>query len=432
MVLTEFPIHVDQLCVGVYVRLDLQGKRNPFLRSSFKIKNEKQIEKIRKLGLTHVNCDLSKSDQLPIPAENLPGRSPAPIPSPSAQSAPKTPVSAELLGLKKETIERNKERKAAFARCEKKYDEAVSSVVTILRRASGRAADAAAEASKVVEAMVGTFLSDRDVVVNLMSSKPTEEKKNYHALNVTVLSMMVGKEVNLNAQHMHSLGMGALFHDIGKGRVNIKHMERGKATTVRRAEESQYREHPQRGENIVADMPDFPKAARGVVLQHHEAVDGSGFPARLAADKISPLARIVAVVDAYDNLLGESDAEGQRTPHEALKIMYATKKGLLDERILGLFIRLMGVYPAGCVVQLSNGMIGMVVSTNPRKATRPSVMIYHPDIPKKEALIVDLTVETELEIKKNLKPESLGKEVFAYLSPSRQISYYADTLPEGG
>ena len=241
MVLTEFPIHVDQLCVGVYVRLDLEGKRNPFLRSSFKIKNEKQIEKIKRLGLSHVYCDLSKSDQLPIPTEDVRGKAANTPPVPTAQQVPKTPVSAELLGLKQETIERNKERKAAFVRCEKKYEQAVSSVVTILRRASGRAADAAGEASKVVEAMVGTFLSDRDVVVNLMSSKPTEEKKNYHALNTTVLSMMVGKEVNLNAQHMHSLGMGALFHDIGKGRVNIKHMERGKATTVRRAEESQYR-----------------------------------------------------------------------------------------------------------------------------------------------------------------------------------------------
>ncbi|MBG0777722.1 MAG: DUF3391 domain-containing protein [Desulfovibrionaceae bacterium] len=431
MALTEYPISIDQLCEGLYIRLEgLEGRRNPFLRKSFKIKNRAQIDKIRELGLTHVICVLSKSDQLPVPPEKQ--RGPARRGSRAEPERPKTPVSAEILGLKEETIRKNKERKLAFAKCEKRYDQTVSAVVALLRRASGRAADAVGQASQVVGAMVDTFLAERDVLVNLMSSKPTEEQKNYHALNVTVLAMMLGKEVRLNGKALHVLGMGALFHDIGKGRVPIRSLKGGKATTMDQALQRHYMRHPIEGAELLGEMIDFPRQALPLVQQHHEALNGSGFPKGLSGKDVSPLAQLLAVADQYDNLLNQAGPDrATRTPHEALKAIYA-RKATLDEKILSLFIRTLGVYPPGCVVKLSNGVIGMVVSTNTARATRPTVLIHHPDIPKKEALMVDLAIETELEIVQNLRPETLSKDVFAYLSPSRQINYYADNAPAGG
>lgn len=390
------------------------------------IKSEKQIDRIRELGLTHVTCVLSKCDTLPVPLEEAEGRREKSA-APEAPKA-KTPISREILGLKRETIERNRERRAAFARCEKKYDRAVSQVVTILRRASGKSDDAVSEASVVVGALVDTFLSDRDVVLNLMSSKPQDEQKNYHALNVTVLSMMVGRDLKLGSEAMTLLGMGALFHDIGRGRVPIQMLDKGRATSMNRIVAEHMKQHPVTGARLAEELASFPPQAVPVILQHHEALDGSGYPHGLRGKSLHPLARIVAVTNAYDNLLNDREKSEALTPHEAIRRIYASGKSRFDERVLGTFIRCMGVYPPGTVVKLSNGAHGMVTVTNPANAARPCVLIYHPEVPKAEALIVDLTVEDGLNVSETLRPEALPKEIFNYLSPSRSINYYADTV----
>lgn len=432
MSLTEYPIHVNQLQPGVYIRIDAKGVKSPFFRDSFKIKTQAEIDKIKGMGLTHVVCVLSKSDSLPIPPEDaglVERKQPA---AAKAAPAPKTPVSREILGLKSETIEKNKERRARFAKCERQYEETMGKVVALLRRVTGRSDEAMAEAAKVVDAMVATFVSERDVMVNLMSSKPQDEQKNYHALNVTVLSLMLGRELKLGPKPMHLLGMGALFHDLGKGRVPME-MVHGKATSMNTAFKQHYLHHPEQGARLARDMPSFPKKALDILAQHHERQDGSGFPARLKGDAIFVLARIVAITDRYDKLINPENVGAPTpeplTPHLALKRMYAEDKGKLDHQMLPVFIRTMGVYPPGTVVKLSNGVYGMVVNVNPKKATRPGVLIHHPEIPKKEALMVDLGIEEELDIAATVRPEDLPREVFAYLSPSKSINYYADAAP---
>ncbi|TVM36003.1 HD-GYP domain-containing protein [Oceanidesulfovibrio marinus] len=425
---TEYPISVDQLCVGVFIRLEDSDATAPLLwRQGFKITSEKQIEKLKNIGLTEVIAVLNKSDRFPLPAD--PG--PRPEPQPAKKEAFKTPVSRELSSLKEETLRRNKERRERFKRCETQYDASVSRVAQLLRQVSAKSEDAAKEASGVVSAMVDTFLADRDVLVNLINSQPTEELRHYHALNVCVLSLMMGKELQLSGEHMHALGMGALLHDVGKGRMPVSQLSRGRATVMKHAVEKYYQQHPALGAKIAQDLPLFPPQGVPVILHHHEAMDGSGFPQGLAGNQISSLARVVTIADIYDNLcnigISEED-ESPLTPHEALKHIYNKRRNAVDSRMLSVFVRCIGVYPPGTVVQLSNGLVGMVVSINPLKSSRPAVMVYHAEIPKKEALIVDLRIEEELLIDKTIRPEELPREIFKYLSPSRKIGYYADSV----
>jgi len=445
MSFSEYPIHIDQICIGLFIKSEAGASET--LRKGLKIKNNKQIEAIKRSGMTHVTCILNKSDSLPIPIASIGNNKGVAPEAGSKQKTPvsaapqkengktpmfKTPVSKELLGLKQETLERNKERKKRFAKCEKNYDASVGAVAALLRRVSGRSEEAARQAGEVVDGLVDTFLSERDVLVNLISTKPKEEKGHYHALNVTVLSMMIGKELGFDGKTMHALGMGALFHDVGKGRMPISELSRGKATSMKYAVQKYYEQHPVMGAKIAADMPDFPRLSLKIILQHHETLNGQGFPSKLAGNEIIPLARIVSLVNLYDNLCNKNDPNESYTPHETLKYIFSNKKKELDNRILALFIRSIGIYPPGTVVQLSNGLLGMVVSTNINKSTRPSVMIYHPEIPKKEALLIDLAVEEDLEIRKTLHPDELQRQVFSYLSPSRQVMYYADNGPGPG
>ena len=434
MAYTEYPIQIGQLVIGLFIRLELKGKKNPFRKEAFKIKTEKQIRTIEALGLEHVICVLEKSDRMPPSPEGHARRADgktAPTEAPQAKKGEKTPVSVQLLGLKKETIERNKERRKRYRKVEKRYDSTMSSVVTILRRASGRSGEAAEEASQLINSLVETFLAEQDTMINLMSSKPSEEAKYYHALNVTVLSMLVGKALGFKNDIMHALGLGAMFHDIGKGRVPMQAVGKVGATSLNKAAAKYYKEHPVIGARLVNDFSQFPRLATQIVLQHHELMDGAGYPKGLKGDAISPLARVVTVVDAFVSLINDRRAEKLMTPHQALKHLYATMRSKLDARVLATFIRSMGVFPPGTVVKLSNGQYGMVTALNPASASRPVVLMYHPEIPKNEALMVDLVVEDELQIAETFRPEDLPRDVFSYLSPSRNINYYAEAVTKG-
>ena len=159
---------------------------------------------------------------------------------------------------------------------------------------------------------------------------------------------------------------------------------------------------------------------------HHELYDGSGYPNRLKGDAINLLARIVGIANYYDELCNPANILTAMTPHEALATMFAKLRTKFDSRLLQIFVRCLGVYPPGTVVQLSNGVIGMVATINTAKPMRPMVVVYDQEIPKEEALLVDLEADAEVNIAKALRPGQLPREIYTYLNPRKQVSYYFD------
>lgn len=455
MPVTEYPIDVQQVCIGLFVRLDEKGGEDdvvrwPFPRKALKITDEGMINALKVSGVRHLLVVLDKSDGMPLPLP-LPNPGPAPAGSagadeganPAGGGAPRaaapgfrTPVSAELKALKRETLERNRERHSRYSQCEAQYTKSVAQVAALIRRVSGKSADAADEAAQVVRSLAQTFLAERDVLLNVITTKSQEDRQHFHSLNVTVLSMMVGADLGLDEAALNALGMGALLHDIGKGRMPATSLQGGQLQ-LKLAIKKYYQQHPLVGARLAADFPNVPRAALPIILQHHEAMDGSGFPKGASGEGVHRLARIVTVVDRYDNLCmqgGQQDEPREQEdgliPHLAMKHLFNRSRAKLDELCLSTFIKCMGVYPPGSVVQLSNGLFGMVVSTNPKRAARPSVMVYHPEVPRMEALIIDLSIEDGLEIRKCLRPDDLPRSAFKYLSPGRQLGYYADAAPQ--
>jgi hypothetical protein len=106
--------------------------------------------------------------------------------------------------------------------------------------------------------------------------------------------------------------------------------------------------------------------------------------------------------------------------------MFGQQKLLFDVELLALFIRCLGVYPPGTVVELTNGAVGMVMSVNPKNQLNPSVVLYDPDVPKKEALIVDLADEADLRVEKSIRLSHLPQQIIEYLSPRTRITYFVE------
>jgi hypothetical protein len=114
------------------------------------------------------------------------------------------------------------------------------------------------------------------------------------------------------------------------------------------------------------------------------------------------------------------------TPHEALSMMFAKHRARFDPKLLQIFIRCLGVYPPGTIVQLSNNMTGMVTTVNTAKPMRPMLVIYDAGVPRNEAIMVDMEREPDLQIVNAIRPAQVPPEIYAYLSPRKRVSYYFD------
>ena len=416
----EYRISVDQLRPGVFIRLEKTSWfDHPFLFNNFKIKDDKQIALLKKLGITKLICIPEKSDVLPLrPTEKRTQKVEEEEKNLSQETID------HLWEVKRERTERLKEKKLHIAECEERFSACIKTFNNILKGMLSGNFHSVEEALAFVDRLSEYFLADRESTLHLMNIMDQAESAYSHPMNVAVLSMMVGKEAGLDREDMTILGMGALFHDIGKSRIPKKILKkRGELT---KPEQQIIAQHSAFGASMLADIDIFPKAAARIVAHHHERMDGSGEPEHLKGDAIDKLARIVAIADAYDNHCNHPAPTKSLTPYLALSYMFGQQKQLFDVEVLALFIRCLGVYPPGTVVQLSNGAIGMVMSVNPKNQLNPSIVLYDSGVPKKEALIVDLADEPDLRVEKSIRLAHLPQEIFEYLSPRARITYFID------
>jgi len=411
----EQRIGIEQVRVGLYIRLD-SWTDHPFLFSSFKIRSEKQVQHLRSLGISHVLYDSSKSDSVPLP----PPKASAPPPPPS----PPDPEMEAMWAEKRKRREQLSRQREALGRCERQFAAGASTVKSLLRNLFSRPDESVQQAQALVSDMVDSMLADKDVALHLVNTKAGDENAYYHALNVTMLSLVLAKEAQLGAEEMRALGLGTLLHDIGREKIPSQILLNKAPWT--KAELSFYQQHVTYGVDMAQRLPGMPAAALDVIAMHHELLDGSGYPGRLAGEQIGRLARIACIANAFDHYCNRINPAESMTPAEAIAFMFKKEPGKYDPVLLQLFVRCMGIYPPGSVVQLNNGQIGLIMSVNPGRLLHPSLLIYDPDVPKEEALWLDMREAPELSVAKTLRPAELDMAVIAYLDPRTRISYFTE------
>ncbi|MGQ9861543.1 MAG: HD-GYP domain-containing protein [Thiobacillaceae bacterium] len=419
MSLSEVRISVDQLREGLYIRLDT-WMNHPFIFNSFKIRNAKQIEALRAAGIREVTCIPARSDSEPLPPVGA-----GSAPEKTVESATKTdPELAAMWREKQARRQKVAELRAAIAQCEQRFNKSVGSVKSLLKGLFAKPQESVGQAKALVSDMVDSLLTEKEVVIHLMSSKAGDENAYYHALNVTVLALLLAKEAGLSAEEMRDLGLGCLLHDIGKERVPSQILL--KRTPWTAAEYHFYQQHVIYAVEAVQRLPNVTPGAMEVIALHHEMLDGSGFPARLTSERIGKLARIAAIVNAYDNHCNRVNPADSLTPAEALAHMFKHQREQFDPFLLKLFIRCMGVYPPGSIVQLNNDAIGLVVSVNPDRLLQPTILLYDAAIPREEAVFFELDEAPDLAIVKTLRPAELKPAVHEYLNPRARVNYFLE------
>jgi len=405
-------VTMDQLRVGLYIYLDLRWFEHPFTFSQFKIKTEEQIRTIRGLGLSSVRYDPAQSDAAPEAR-----------PAPAAPPPPASDVISQALAAKQALIERIKVQREAAARIENAFIDTAKTVREIDKNIFSHPAETVRNAKQLVDQIAESILCAQELAIHVMGDKMGGEDLYFHSLNVTMLALMVARDLGLPPEAVGVLGIGALFHDIGHKEIPSQILLKTEPLTS--AERHLFEMHCQYGVELGKRL-EFAPAVLAIIHDHHELYDGSGYPRQLQGEKIGLLARIVAICNHYDELCNPPNIAAALTPHEALSIMFARLRSKFDPKLLQVFIRCLGVYPPGTIVQLSNGVIGMVATVNTAKPMKPMVVVYDAEVPKDEAILVDLERDTDLNIAKAIRPLQVPIEIYNYLSPRKRVSYYFD------
>lgn len=412
-------IDVSQLQVGIYVHLDLGWMDHPFTLSNFKVKDEEQISLIKKTGLKKLRYDPKRSDCLPLPIIVD-----APKPSIEATEAITNPNVADIVSNAANTQKmRLKELHHAINECEKKFINTSNIARQATHNILTNPSTSIEQAALIVNDMVDTALMEGDVAVHALNGNRSSDAHYVHPLNVTVLALIMAKSIDMSKEDARLLGMAALFHDIGKAEISDKILLKKEPLT--KSEQIYYEQHSEIGARMAQEVG-LPVRIGKIILQHHEHSDGSGYPKHLLGEQTDQLARLIALVNAYDNLCNPNNFSLAKTPYEALAHMYANQRTKYDESLLKRLIKSLGIYPPGSIVQLSTGSFATVISVNPNKPLRPFVMLHDPLTNRHEPQIMDLRKEPSININACLRPNQLPADVLEYLNPRKRISYFLD------
>ena len=435
-------IEVDALRVGMFVHLDMSWMSHPFPLGSFKIATDEQVATIRSLGVQRVRWSPTQSDALPPVeptgwTEQSPLDEAAPVADTSSGAgvpagavrpavAPTAPVLSDSpeAGTGQARKQALASQRAALQLCERHFAEAAHDCKRLTGLVASKPVEARAQAEQLSKALVDKMLGEQELCIRLLTDA-AGDKASTHALNVTIVSLLMGRTFSLVEADMLDLAVGAMLHDIGK--LDLPDRMRHREDHFSGSEVRFYEEHVVHGVSRARKMGLSPGATL-VVEQHHEHADGSGFPLRLNTDRMTAAARIVSLVNRYDNLCNPNIAAHALTPHESLSVLFAQGKTKFDTAILGAFIRMMGVYPAGSTVQLTDDRYAMVVGVNSTRPLKPRVLVHEARIPRDEALIVDLESTQGLGIRRSIKPAQLPVASLEYLAPRPRVAYFFEPM----
>lgn len=408
-------VAVNQLQVGNFIRLPVSWKDHPFLFSSFRLKQQTQIELIKKLAIDFVLVDLERSDIPPLTEEVAKTKRVLP------QKEDLDALTIEMQKNKSERIEKFKRMRRDLHKTEQEFDRSIAIMRNLVAKLRNRPLSAIDDAKRLINDMSEKLLSSDNLVLHLMGDAKDDESIYYHSLNVAVLSMLMAKEMGWDRGDIELVGMGALFHDIGKLKIPPQLLR--KQIPLTPPEVNFMKQHPLMGVELLKLADKFPAGAMPIVLNHHEYLDGSGYPKGLKENNIDKLCQLVAVVNLYDSLCHPDAQAKARTPYAALGHIYKNFKNQLNQNVTSKMIKMLGIYPPGSVVELSSGQFAMVMSVNLDKILFPRILVYDAMVPKEQAPIVDLEVEG-LSIVRCIQPMALPEKIFKYLNPRERVSYY--------
>jgi len=361
-------ILLTQLKVGMYlIGVDRSWLHTPFLRHKFKIKDQAEIDALLRAGIAQVTIDTEQGLDV---VELEPTRSASiepvlversPVDTPQASVA--VPSSHPPAAMLAENLAKATQRRAEWV-------QRLNGLFEQARKTGFLQQDIV---SQVIDEIIGDVLDRQDACFAALVLRRPDPTLHEHGLTVCTLSVMLGQALGYNREQLEQLGMGGMLHDIGLTRIPQNIVKR--PSTMSPAQKALYDSHTTQGSAILEQGGSFGQAVLAIVKGHHHLTLGAGEREVLPATD-HPFARLVGIVDQYDELVTGQTGLTPMSSHQALTQLYQryrADEGLVQ--IVSYLIRVIGVYPLYSVVGLSSGELAVVGAITPGKAHLPLLYI---------------------------------------------------------
>ncbi len=351
------------LTQGMYVaELDRPWLDSPFLFQGFLINSDSLLEEVKTVcEFVYVDSGLSDPDiqgQLQVLASR-----PAPVIKKTPQKIP--------LHKSDESEHKNYIKKLRQSRVT--FDNTSRYIHQALEDARLGASVDTQKAKQLVSELADQVLTNQHALVWLTFLKNRDEYTANHCVNVCILALSFGRCLGLDKQQLRQIGLGGLLHDLGKMQIPDKILNKpGKLT----AEEFEIiKQHPELGFRLLKDEKNLSMEVLDIVLHHHERKQAHGYPDKLPEKRIPLLTQIVSIVDVYDAVTSDRCYHDGISPHDALNNIYKWAEKDFNKELIESLILCLGIYPIGSLVELDNGMVGVVISASKSARLRPMIML---------------------------------------------------------
>ncbi len=345
---------VNQLVIGMYiVELDRPWLDTSFLFQGFELKTEEEIRAVRDI-CDYVYIDTTKrrkasyvvAEQTQINIHSVLGYGSPP---------------AKLSIFEKEILQ-----------TEKVYQHARILVADFMGKiAMGGGIDSKLAKEAVAEC-VNSVLHSPDAMLWLTQLKNKDEYTAQHSMNVCVLAIILGRHINLSEKNLNIVGLCGMMHDMGKMLIPLEILN--KPGKLELEEMEIMKTHTTLGSELLKSSNNMHPSAIEVAFNHHERLDGKGYCRQISKSDILHFTRMVAIVDMYDAMTSDRVYQKGRTHLETTNTMTSVAGSHLDPALVVKFIESIGVYPPGSLVELTNGIVGIVIEVNEKTKLRPRII----------------------------------------------------------
>lgn len=403
-------ISIDQLRIGMKVeKLDRSWLATPFLRNKFTITSAQQIEQLSASGVQQLDVEFEieieetvqvvGSCQPPLVASDA---VPQPATSPIIKSEPSPTTFSEELHVAKQVYSAAK--------------GVIQQAMEDVRMGDALNMEAV---QHVVESMADSILRNPDALTSLSRLKLFDEYTFYHSVNTSLLAISLGRDLGYDRTQLLQLGTGMLLHDIGKTQIPLDLLN--KPGRFEAHEFELMKQHVMRGADLLSATTGLSDEFLRPTLEHHERVNGTGYPCQHCRADLSEFGLIAAVVDIYDAVTSDRCYHKGKSPHETLQLLYQLgSQGHVDSIMVQRFVQIVGVYPVGSCVAFNTGEAAIVTQVNHHSPLKPHVLIVtdRTGIRRTRPLGLDLAAQSgqlDRVIKATLDPSTMGIDPHSYL-----------------